>query len=166
MRPPAEARGLPLAILPRCPLRCAAAELRPELDRSPSPLEGRLLQERLRLFGSIAFVIAVVFYAVGQVLAHLGRGDSLTPAGHASIAAVVVLMGGTWLYCRSGPRSEKALHALDALLLAALGTLVLLVPSGSIPEPDLRGFVVLLHVNLILFMRSIFIPARRGARWP
>ncbi len=126
---------------------------------SSESLESRLLQERLRLFGGIAFVIAVVFYAVGQVLAHLGRENPLTPAGHASIAAVVVLMGGTWLYCRRGPRSEKALRALDVLLLLALGTLVLLVPSGSIPEADLRGMVVLLHVNLILFMRSIFIPS-------
>ena len=57
------------------------------------------------------------------------------------------------------PAAEKALRALDALLLLALGTLVLLVPSGSIPEADLRGMVVLLHVNLILFMRSIFIPS-------
>ena len=121
--------------------------------------EGRLLQDRLRLFGGIAFVIAVVFYAVGQVLAHLGRDNALTPAGHASIVAIAVLMGGTWLYCRRGPRSQKALRALDALLLLALGTLVLFAPSGSIPEADLRGMVMLLHVNLILSMRSIFIPS-------
>src|SRR5512147_1463068 len=80
-------------------------------------IEGRLLQERLRLFGGIAFVIAVVFYAVGQVLARLGRDNALTPAGHASIAVIVVLMGGTWLYCRRGPRSRRALRALDVVLL-------------------------------------------------
>jgi hypothetical protein len=45
------------------------------------------------------------------------------------------------------------------LLLVALGMLLLFVLSGSIPEADLRGMVVLLHVNLILFMRSIFIPS-------
>jgi tRNA A-37 threonylcarbamoyl transferase component Bud32 len=129
------------------------------LTGSSESLEGRLLQERLGLFGGVAFVIAVVFYAVGQVLAHLGRENPLTPAGHASIATVVALMGGTWLYCRSGPRSEETLRALDGLLLLALGTLVLLAPSGSIPEADLRGMVVLLHVNLILFMRSLFIPS-------
>ena len=137
--------------------------LRPQAPSGSSSgaesLEGRLLQDRLRLFGGIAFVIAAAFYAVGQVLARLGRENPLTPAGHASVAAVAVLMGGTWLYCRRGPRSQKALRALDALLLLALGMLVLLVPSGSIPEADLRGMVVLLHVNLILFMRSIFIPS-------
>jgi hypothetical protein len=71
-------------------------------------------------------VIAAAFYTVGQVLARLGRENPpLTPAGHASVAAVMVLMGGTWLYCRRGPRSQKALRALDALLLLALGVLVL-----------------------------------------
>jgi len=122
-------------------------------------LEGRLLQDRLRLFGGIGFVIAIAFYIVGQVLVRLGRDHPLTPAGHASITAVIVLLAGTWLYCRRGLRSPKALRALDALLLMAMGILALVMPSGAIPELDLRGMVVLLHVNLILFMRSIFIPS-------
>jgi serine/threonine-protein kinase len=122
-------------------------------------LEGRLLQDRLRLFSGIAFGIAAAFYTVGQALARLGRENPLTPTGHASVAAVTMLVGGAWLYCRRGTRSQKALRALEVVLLLALGVLVLLVPSGSIPEADLRGMVVLLHVNLILFMRSIFIPS-------
>ena len=122
-------------------------------------VDTRLLQDRLRLFTGIAFVIAVAFYSVGQVLARFGRENPMTPAGHAAVAAVVVLMGGTWLYCRHVPRPLKALRALDALLLVALGILVLHVPPGSMPEADLRGMVVLLHVNLILFMRAIFIPS-------
>jgi len=40
--------------------------------------EGRLLQDRLRLFGGIAFLIAAAFYAVGQVLARPGREKPLT----------------------------------------------------------------------------------------
>jgi tRNA A-37 threonylcarbamoyl transferase component Bud32 len=137
--------------------------LRPEIPFGSSTgaesVEGRLLQDRLRLFGGTAFVIAVVFYTVSQVLARLGREGPLSPAGHAAVATVMVLMGGTWLYCRRGSRSPKTLRALDALLLLALGGLVLHVPSGTIPEADLRGMVMLLHVNLILFMRSIFIPS-------
>ncbi len=122
-------------------------------------VEGRLLQDRLRLFGGITFVIAAVFYAVSQVLVALGRESRLAPVGHASIAAVALLMGGTWLYCRRLPRPPKVLRALDALLLVTLGVLVLHVPTGSIPEPDLRGMVLLLHVSLILFLRAIFIPS-------
>ncbi len=33
------------------------------------------------------------------------------------------------------------------------------VPAGAVPEPMLRGLVMLLAVNLILFTRSIFIPS-------
>ncbi|HXY39129.1 MAG TPA: serine/threonine protein kinase, partial [Vicinamibacteria bacterium] len=122
-------------------------------------LEGRLLQDRLRLLGGTGFAIAAALWTISQVLARLGREGPLTPAGHAAVAAVTALMGGTWLYCRRGARSQRALRALDALLLVTLGALLLLAPSGSVPEPDLRGMVVLLHVNLILFMRSIFIPS-------
>ena len=43
-------------------------------------VDGRLLQERLRLFGGIAFLISAVFYGVGQVLAGLGRENPPTLA--------------------------------------------------------------------------------------
>ena len=105
--------------------------LRPQAPSGSSSgaesLEGCLLQDRLRIFGGIAFVIAAAFYTVSHVLARLGRENPLTPVGHVSVVAVMVLMGGTWLYCRRGPRSQKALRALDVLLLLALGVLVLLV---------------------------------------
>jgi tRNA A-37 threonylcarbamoyl transferase component Bud32 len=137
--------------------------LRPQVPSGPSSgadsLEGRLLQDRLRLFCGIAFVVATAFYTVGQVLARLGHESPLTPAAHASVAAVAVLTGGGWLFCRRGSRSRGALRALDALLLLALGMLLLIVPSGAIPEADVRGMVTLLHVNLVLFMRAIFIPS-------
>jgi serine/threonine-protein kinase len=137
--------------------------LRPETpsgftDRSES-VDGRLLQERLRLFGGLAFLIGTVFYGVGQVLVRLGRDNPPTVAGHVALFAILLLTGGTWLYSRGGARPEGALRALDALMMLALGTLVLVVPSGSIPEPDLRGMVMLLHVNLILYTRAIFIPS-------
>jgi len=38
-------------------------------------------------------------------------------------------------------------------------SLVLVVPTGSIPELDLRLMVMLLQVNLVLYMRAIFIPS-------
>ena len=137
--------------------------LRPETPsgfsaRSES-VDGRLLQERLRLFGGLAFLISAVFYGVGQVLVWLGRDNPPTLAGHLALFAILLLMGGTWLYCRSGMRPDGALRALDALLMLGLGALVLVVPSGSIPEPDLRGMVMLLSVNLVLFTRAIFIPS-------
>ena len=116
--------------------------LRPETPsgysgRSES-VDGRLLQERLRLFGGLAFLISTAFYAVGQVLAWLGRENPPTVGAHLAHFAVQLLMGGTWLYCRGGLRPERALRALDVLLMLAMGVLALIVPSGSIPEPDLR----------------------------
>ena len=59
--------------------------LRPETPsgfsgRSES-VDGRLLQERLRLFGGLAFLISAVFYGVGRVLAWLGRENPPTLAG-------------------------------------------------------------------------------------
>ena len=97
-------------------------------------LEGRLLQDRLRLFGGIGFVIAAVFYGVGQVLARLGREnppDARRARGGRSRSWCC--MGGTWLYCRRVPRSERTLRALDVLLLLALGVLVLFTPFGLDP---------------------------------
>ena len=43
--------------------------------------------------------------------------------------------------------------------MLGMGDLALVVPSGSIPEPDLRGMVMLLAVNLVLYTRAIFIPS-------
>jgi serine/threonine-protein kinase len=122
-------------------------------------VDGRLLQERLRLFGGLAFLISAAFYGVGQVLVWLGRDHPPTLAGHLALLAILLLMGGTWLYCRGGTRPDGALRTLDALVMLGLGTLVLIVPSGSIPEPDLRGMVMLLSVNLVLYTRAIFIPS-------
>jgi hypothetical protein len=121
----------PEALLPKIPSGFTG--------RSES-VDGRLLQERLRLFGGIAFLITAVFYCVGQVLAWLGQERRPTPAGQAGIFAILVLMGGTWLYCRSGARPERTLRAIDVLLMLAIRTLVLVVPTGAIPERDLRGW--------------------------
>ncbi len=137
--------------------------LRPQVPSGSSgpgdSADARLLQDRLRLFGGLAFTIAVTFYGVGQVLAGLGREGPMTPAGHLGMNAILLLVGGTWLYARGRARPERALRGLDALLLLGLGGLVLVVPSGSIPEPDLRGMVMLVQVNLVLYTRAIFIPS-------
>jgi eukaryotic-like serine/threonine-protein kinase len=122
-------------------------------------VDGRLLQDRLRLFGGIAFLISAVFNGVGRVLAWLGRENPPTLAGHAALFAILLLMGGTWLYCRGGPRPDRTLRAVDVGLMLVMGTLVLVVPTGSIPERDLRGMVMLLSVNLVLYTRAIFIPS-------
>ena len=140
----------PDALRPRTP---------PGFSARSESFEGRLLQERLRLFGGIGFLLAAVFYAVARMLVWLGREHPATLAGHLAFLAILLLLGGTWLYCRGDPRPEGRLRALDALLMMMMGVLVLVVPSGSLPEPDLRGMVMLLHVNLILYMRSIFIPS-------
>jgi eukaryotic-like serine/threonine-protein kinase len=137
--------------------------IRPEtpsgLTSRSESVDGRLLQERLRLFSGITFLIGVVFYGIGQVLTGLGRQPAPAPAAHAAILAFLLLTGGTWAYCRSGARPQGTLRAIDVLLMLAVGTLVLVVTTGSIPEPDVRGMVMLLHVNLILFTRAIFIPS-------
>ncbi len=137
--------------------------LRPETPSgysgSSESVDGRLLQERLRLFGGIAFLISAAFYAVGQVLAWLGRESHSAVEAHLAHLGIQLLMGGTWLYCRSGVRPERALRALDILLMLVMGVLALLVPSGSIPEPDLQTMVMLLAVNLVLYARAIFVPS-------
>ncbi|HEX9188470.1 MAG TPA: serine/threonine-protein kinase [Vicinamibacteria bacterium] len=122
-------------------------------------VDSRLLQERLRLFGGIAFLISAVFNGVGRVLAWLGKENPPTPAAQVALVAILLLMGGTWLYCRGRARSEGTLRALDVLLMLAMGALALVVPSGSIPEPDLRGMVMLLAVTLVLYTRAIFVPS-------
>jgi tRNA A-37 threonylcarbamoyl transferase component Bud32 len=138
-------------------------ELRPQTPSGLSPaassVDARFLQDRLRLFGGIAFVIAALFYAVGLVLARLGQDNPLTAPGHAALWAVLLLTGSAWLYCRGAARRQGALRAFDVLLMAALGGLASYLPSGAIPEPDLRGMVVLLEVVLVVFTRSIFIPS-------
>jgi eukaryotic-like serine/threonine-protein kinase len=138
----------------------------PLRPRTPSGLQSPsdsadelLLQERLRFFGGLTAAIAVGFYAVGQAMAEIGWDRQLTRAGHAAMWALVVLLGGTWLYCRGRRRPERALRALDALLMLALGLLVIVGPARSVPEPDVRGLVMLLEVNLVLYTRSIFVPS-------
>jgi tRNA A-37 threonylcarbamoyl transferase component Bud32 len=137
--------------------------LRPEtpsgLSGSSASVDGRLLQERLRLFGGIAFLITAVFYGVGQVLVGLGRDNPLSPVGHAALLATLALTGGCWLYSRGPSRSDRTLRALEALLMPALGVLVLFSPAGAVPEPELHDMVLLLAVNLLLYTRSIFIPS-------
>jgi hypothetical protein len=134
--------------------------------RTPSGLtgpsesaDGRLLQERLRLFGGIAFLISAAFNGVGRGLAWLGRENPPTLDAQVALFAILLLMGGTWLYCRGEARPSGTLRALDGLVMLVMGTLVLVVPGGSIPEPDLRGMVMLLAVNLVLYTRAIFIPS-------
>jgi len=129
------------------------------LDSRPESADELVLQGRLRLFGGLAFAIAAAFYVVGQVIARLGLDNPPSPAGHAALWAILALMGGTWLYCGGGPRPEAALRALDVVVLLALSFLALVVPEGAIPEADLRGMVMLLQVNLVLFTRSILIPS-------
>ena len=141
---------LPEALRPRTPSG---------LGTSGESVEVQLLQDRLRLFGGITFLIAAAFYVTGVVLPALGPQAGFNPVGHAAMVAVLLLTGGTWLYCRGTPRPARGLRGLDAALMVTLGALVLLTPAGSIPERDLRRVIVLLEVLLLVFTRSIFIPS-------
>lgn len=128
-------------------------------DRSGSAGEGPLLQERLKLLGIIATVVAAVFYGVGQILAGLGLEDPMPPSGHATLLAILAVTGGTWLYCRGRPRPQGRLRALDVSMLLTLTLLNLHVPATTVPEPELRPMVMLLAVTLLLYARSIFVPS-------
>jgi len=135
--------------------------LRPEDPSvaSQSSVDARLLQDRLRVYASVAFPIAVVFYAISQVLTALGQEPAMSAPAHAAFVGVLASLGGTWLYCRGPTRPEPRLRALDTGVLVLLCGLVLFVPAGSVPEPAVRGLVMLLSVELMLFTRSIFIPS-------
>jgi hypothetical protein len=137
--------------------------LRPEtpsgFSGSSESVDGRLLQERLRLFGGLAFLISAAFQVVGLALAALGREIEPGLVGHLSHLGMDLLVGGTWLYCRGVTRPERTLRAIDVVLMTAMGFLALFVPGRAIPEPELRTMVMLLAVNLILYTRSIFIPS-------
>jgi hypothetical protein len=128
-------------------------------DRSGSTGEGPLLQERLRLLGSIAGSIAVAFYVVQHVMAWRGLEKPLPLAEHGNLLSIVAITLGSWLYCRGRPRPERWLRTLDVLILLSLAGIVVLFPPRSIPEPELRGMVMLLEVTLILYARSIFVPS-------
>jgi eukaryotic-like serine/threonine-protein kinase len=121
--------------------------------------DGRLLQDRLRLFGGLSFLIAAAFYGVSLLLSRLGLQLPPSATAEDGLRAMLLILGGTWLYCRSGLRAERMLRALELVVMLALGTLAIIVPAGSIPEPELRGMVMLLQVILIVFNRSIFIPS-------
>jgi hypothetical protein len=58
-----------------------------ELAGSGEPADGRLLQDRLRLFGGITFLIAAAFYAVGLVLGGLGIQSAFDAVARGSTAA-------------------------------------------------------------------------------
>jgi serine/threonine-protein kinase len=126
-------------------------------------VDARFLQDRLRLFSGILALITAAFYVVGVVLGGLGIQPPFSRVAHAALWAMFLLMGVTWLYCGGAVRSGNALRAMDTLLMAALGGLVLVAPAGSIPDIDVRRMVMVLEVVLVVFTRSIFIPcsARR-----
>jgi len=124
--------------------------------------DGQLLQERLGLFAGLASVIGAAFWVVGQLLAWLGQDNMPTLAGHASLLGIVAILAGTWAWCRGAPRRPAVLRGLEVFVMLAQGLLMLFV-AGAVPEPELRGMIRLLAVNLILFTRSIFIPS--SARW-
>jgi serine/threonine-protein kinase len=131
----------------------------PSATSGTTTVDSRLLQDRLRVYAAIAVAIGTVFYAVSQVLVRLGLEPPMSATAHGAHLGVLASLGGTWLYCRDGSRSEGSLRALDAGLLVLLSLLTLFVPAGAVPEPPLRGMVMLLAVNLLLFTRSIFIPS-------
>ena len=131
----------------------------PSAFSGTTSVDSRLLQDRLRVFAAVAFPIAASFYAVSHVLVRLGYEPPMSVAARAALLGILGSLGGTWLYCRGASRSERSLRALDTGLLVLTGVLALFVPAGAVPEPMLRGMVMLLAVNLILFTRSIFIPS-------
>jgi hypothetical protein len=135
--------------------------LRPRPPSAPtqSSVDARLLQDRLRVFASVALPIAVVFYATSRVLTRLEVEPPMSGPAHAAFAGVVAALGGVWLYCRGAARPEARLRILDTGVLVLLSGLVLFVPAGTVPEPAVRGLVMLLAVVLMLFTRSIFIPS-------
>jgi eukaryotic-like serine/threonine-protein kinase len=124
--------------------------------------DGQLLQQRLALFGGLASLIGAAFWTVGQLLAWLGTENPPTPVGNAALVFLILILTGTWAYCRGGPRRPVVLRALELFVMLAQGLLMLLVPA-AVPEPMLRGMIRLLAVNLMLFTRSIFVPS--SARW-
>jgi hypothetical protein len=120
-------------------------ETPPGVTGPSASADGRLLQERLRLFSGIAFLISAVFNGVGRVLAWLGRENPPTLAAQVALLAILLLMGGTWLYCRGVSKPESGLRALDVLLMLAMG--LALVSRRVRSRGRLAGMVMLLAVT-------------------
>lgn len=91
--------------------------VRPETPSGASgeSVDALFLQDRLRLFGAILFLIAAAFYVVGLLLARLAIQPAFSPVGHAALWAILLLTGGTWLgltldaiVAGDGPQAARA----------------------------------------------------------
>ncbi|MCG6922076.1 MAG: serine/threonine protein kinase [Acidobacteria bacterium] len=128
-------------------------------DRSASVGEEQLLQRRLGLWSGLAFGVGAVFYGVAQVMVAVGLERAWPLSGHAVYGAMLVLVAGMWLYCRRDRRPRASLRTIDVLITLFLAAWNLVMPVGTIPEPEAQVTVMLLAAMFTLYARSIFIPS-------
>jgi serine/threonine-protein kinase len=121
------------------------------------------LQARLAFFG-LAGAAALLFLWLMRLVVHP------RPANHLLLVPVVVL-AGTWLYCRRGPCSWSSLARLDAVLTPFVGTSLTVLALSVSPrwawdgseavEPLLRAmsFPLVMTGSFIIVARAVVVPS-------
>jgi serine/threonine-protein kinase len=130
-------------------------------SRDSSPVEVRLLQDRVRLYVEVLFFINLAFLAAALSFQALGLEG---PEGHEVAAgqrivgySMTALLGVGWWSAARGICSRAVLRALEVL-----GTLAIVVAYTAIlkmaPIPD-ASFIGLLVICMVLVLRAALVPS-------
>jgi serine/threonine-protein kinase len=125
--------------------------------------DGRaLLQERLGLFGKVCFLVDVLYYPVFNLALGLDPAVGFRAAlkGLLSYQALgeYTVFGLIWLLCRTGPRSLRALSAIESVGVLAMGTVISLWPFIH-PYPMAGTYELLLAQVVLLSLRATLVPS-------
>jgi serine/threonine-protein kinase len=130
-------------------------------SRDSSPVEVRLLQDRVRLYVEVLFFINLAFLAAALSFRALGLEG---PEGHEVAAgqrivgySMTALLGVGWWSAARGICSRAVLRALEVL-----GTLAIVVAYTAIlkmaPIPD-ASVIGLLVICMVLVLRAALVPS-------
>lgn len=140
----------------------AAIELRKQEPFSGiETQEGRaFLQERVRLWAKMGFIISSSFFLAGGILSPLY--GNLIPAKQlpALHLGTLVIMATVWIVCSKGERSTRLLHWLDAALVILVCTgfaLQVIWSSPFLLTRDRMSHILIL--TTVLTARAVFVPS-------
>lgn len=128
-----------------------------------------LLQQRIALFGRVLLLLAVLGFAMTNLVTiaggHAGPEFLFAPTNLAHLGGAVVLLV-VWLVARGAPLGARALRVLDALgtlVPAALfDVMALHLPVDLRPDLASRHLVMMLVTTNLLIARAVLVPSRPG----